>query len=111
MMIDVFHVSDLVTIAALVALEALLSADNAMVLAVIVLGLPKPQQRKALRYGIFGAFAFRSAATVLAVYLIKVLWIKVVGAGYLFYLTYRHFGGGAAADQRRLPPKATPWLG
>ena len=48
--------SDLVTIAMLVALEGLLSADNAMVLAVLVLGLPKAQQRKALRYGIAGAF-------------------------------------------------------
>ena len=32
--------SDFVTIALLVALEGLLSADNAMVLAVLVLGLP-----------------------------------------------------------------------
>ena len=52
--------SDFVTIALLVALEGLLSADNAMVLAVLVLGLPKSQQKKALRYGILGAFAFRS---------------------------------------------------
>ena len=53
--------SDFVTIGLLVALEGLLSADNAMVLAVLVLGLPKDEQRKALRYGIVGAFAFRSS--------------------------------------------------
>ena len=35
------------------------SALNAMVLAVLVLGLPKEEQKKALRYGILGAFAFR----------------------------------------------------
>src|SRR3979409_2603160 len=52
--------ADLVTIALLVALEGLLSADNAMVLAVLVLGLPKQQQKKALQYGIVGAFVFRS---------------------------------------------------
>ena len=63
--------ADLLTIALLVALEGLLSADNAMVLAVLVLGLPKAQQRKALRYGILGAFAFRAAATILAAYLIR----------------------------------------
>ncbi len=55
--------SDLVTIGLLVALEGLLSADNAMVLAVLVLGLPKEQQKKALRYGIIGAFVFRTIAT------------------------------------------------
>ena len=103
--------SDFVTIALLVALEGLLSADNAMVLAVLVLGLPKRQQRKALRYGIVGAFAFRGLATLLAVYLIRVGWVKLLGAGYLLYLVYRHFGGGASADERRTPPPARPWLG
>ena len=103
--------SDLVTIALLVALEGMLSADNAMVLAVLVLGLPKSQQRKALRYGIGGAFAFRGLATVLAVYLIRLGWVKLVGAGYLIYLVYRHFGVGEGADARRTPPKAQPWLG
>ena len=37
----VFEYADFVTIALLVVLEGLLSADNAMVLAVLVLGLPK----------------------------------------------------------------------
>src|SRR5437762_11195488 len=100
MMIDVFHVSDLVTIAALVGLEGLLSADNAMVLAVLVLGLPKPQQRKALRYGIVGAFAFRAVATLLAVYLIRLGWVKLAGAAYLFYLALRHFTQGGGAEAR-----------
>src|SRR5262249_40158703 len=103
--------SDFITIALLVALEGLLSADNAMVLAVLVLGLPKRQQRKALRYGIAGAFAFRGLATLLAVYLIRVGWVKLLGAGYLLYLVYRHFGGGETAEQRRTSPPAQPWLG
>jgi YkoY family integral membrane protein len=103
--------SDLVTIALLVALEGLLSADNAMVLAILVLGLPKSQQRKALRYGIFGAFLFRAIATLLAVYLIALGWVKLVGAGYLMYLTIRHFSGGESAEARRTAPKAQPWMG
>lgn len=105
------NAADLVTIALLVTLEGLLSADNAMVLAVLVLGLPKSQQRQALRYGILGAFAFRTLATVLAAYLIGLSWVKLLGAGYLLYLVYRHFGGGQSGDDRRRPPKARPWLG
>src|SRR6476620_5266346 len=93
--------ADFVTIALLVALEGLLSADNAMVLAVLVLGLPKAQQRKALRYGIVGAFAFRAVAILLAVYLIQLAWVKLLGAGYLLYLVYRHFGGTGSAEDRR----------
>jgi YkoY family integral membrane protein len=103
--------SDFVTIALLVALEGLLSADNAMVLAVLVLGLPKSQQRKALRYGMVGAFAFRSIAVLLAAYLIRLGWVKLFGAGYLLYLVYRHFGGGAEGTDRRTPAAAQSWIG
>jgi len=103
--------SDFVTVALLVALEGLLSADNAMVLAVLVLGLPKAQQRKALRYGIFGAFAFRSVAILLAKFLIELGWVKLFGAVYLLYLVYRHFGGSVGSENRRTPPVAASWLG
>jgi YkoY family integral membrane protein len=106
-----FAPSDFVTIALLIALEGLLSADNAMVLAILVLGLPKAQQKQALRYGMLGAFAFRAIATLLAAYMIRLGWVKLVGAGYLLYLVYRHFGGGQSGDDRRSAPKATPWLG
>lgn len=104
-------VADLITIALLVALEGLLSADNAMVLAVLVLGLPKREQRNALRYGIIGAFAFRIAAILGAYYLIRMRWVMVVGAIYLLWLPYHHFTGHADAEQRRRPRTATPWLG
>jgi YkoY family integral membrane protein len=102
--------SDFVTIALLVALEGLLSADNAMVLAVLVLGLPKAQQKKALRYGIVGAFVFRTIATLLAVYLIRLGWVKLAGALYLMYLVYRHFASGSVEERRTAPP-ARPAFG
>ena len=104
--------SDLLTVALLVALEGLLSVDNAMVLAVLVLGLPKSQQQKALRYGIIGAFVFRAIATLLAVYLISVAWVKIAGAGYLLYLVYEHFASPwRRARHAGRRPKAQPMLG
>ena len=107
-----FQVSDLVTIALLVLLEGLLSADNALVLAVLVLGLPRHEQRQALRYGILGAFVFRILATLLAVHLLEVLWVKLVGAGYLLYLSWKHFFGPMEQDEKRGTIKpATPMLG
>jgi len=105
------HASDLFTIGLLVALEGLLSADNAMVLAVLVLALPRAQQQKALRYGILGAFAFRAAATVGAVHMIELLWVRLLGALYLLYLPYHHFFSHTDADGRRAPKPAQPWLG
>jgi YkoY family integral membrane protein len=105
------QLSDFITIGLLVLLEGLLSADNALVLAILVLGLPRHQQQKALRYGILGAFAFRILAILLAVYLIAVSWVKLIGAIYLLYLAYNHFFGHGDAEQRRAVKPATPWLG
>jgi YkoY family integral membrane protein len=86
-----FEWSDLVTVLVLIVLEGLLSGDNALVLAVLVLPLPEDQQRKALRYGILGAFVLRILATALAYWLIKAQWIAVVGGLYLLLLAYKHF--------------------
>jgi YkoY family integral membrane protein len=105
------HFSDFITIGLLVLIEGLLSADNALVLAILVLGLPKRQQRKALRYGIVGAFGFRILAVLLVVHLLSVGWIKLVGAGYLLYLTWSHFWGSGGEEQRRAIKPATPWMG
>ena len=103
--------SDLFTIALLVLLEGLLSADNALVLAILVLGLPRADQRKALRYGIIGAFAFRILATLLAVQLIAFGWVKLVGAAYLLYLTFKHFFGHGGTAERRSIPQARAAFG
>jgi YkoY family integral membrane protein len=90
-----FHASDFVTIGILVALEGLLSADNAMVLA-----------------GIVGAFAFRITATLGAYYLIGLGWVKLGGALYLFYLAVHHFWSHAGdAEARRAPKVAKAWPG
>jgi YkoY family integral membrane protein len=103
--------TDIVTIAALVALEGLLSADNAIVIAIMVLGLPRHQHDTALRNGLLGAVAIRIVATLLAVHLIRVAWVKLAGGTYLFYLTYSHFWRGNEGQDRRTAPKARPWLG
>jgi YkoY family integral membrane protein len=103
--------SDFFTIALLVLLEGLLSADNALVLAILVLGLPREEQRKALRYGIIGAFAFRILATLLAVQLIAFGWVKLIGAAYLLYLTFKHFFGHGGTAERRSVPQARAAFG
>ena len=106
-----FQVADLLTVAALIALEGLLSADNALVMAIMVLGLPRRQHKQALRYGLIGGFVFRIAATMLAVYLIRVVWVKLAGGLYLLYLVYSHFWGQKEGADRRAAPKARPLLG
>ncbi|HWK23078.1 MAG TPA: hypothetical protein VNS08_08610 [Ureibacillus sp.] len=78
-------------IGSLVVIEGLLSADNALVLAVLVKHLPEKQRKKALMYGMLGAYIFRFIFIGIGVYLIKFWFIKVVGALYLGWLVYSHF--------------------
>ena len=84
----------LVTVATLVVLEGLLSADNALVLAVMVRHLPKHQQKRALRYGLLGAFVFRLIAVVFAATLLQYWILKVLGGVYLLYMAIAHLSRG-----------------
>jgi YkoY family integral membrane protein len=85
----------------LVVLEGLLSADNALVMAIMVRPLPKGQQKRALMYGIVGAFVFRFLMLIAAYWIIKLWYLRAAGAAYLAYLTAQHFRhrlGGKKVD-------------
>lgn len=83
---------DWLIILSLVVMECMLSVDNAVVLAAQTQSLPnKVEQEKSLFYGLFGAYIFRFLVIGIGVYLIDFWWIKVLGAGYLFYLFLKHF--------------------
>jgi YkoY family integral membrane protein len=73
-------------IANLVVIESLLSADNAAVLATMVVNLSPRQQKEALRIGIVFAYIFRGLALVSASVLIRISWLKLLGGAYLLFL-------------------------
>lgn len=78
-------------ILSLVIMEGLLSADNALVLAVLVKHLPPKQRKRALMYGIVGAYLFRFIFIGIGIYLVKFSIVKIVGATYLLWLVILHF--------------------
>ncbi|MGM9923443.1 MAG: hypothetical protein ACI35R_04245 [Bacillus sp. (in: firmicutes)] len=78
-------------ILSLAVLECLLSADNALVLSAFVQRLPKHQQKKALIYGLWGAYLFRFILIGLGTYLIHLWFIKLLGALYLLWLAGKFF--------------------
>lgn len=78
-------------IGSLIILEGLLSSDNALVLALVVKELPKNKQKKALIYGIWGAYLFRFIAIGLGLYLVHIRWIKILGAFYLLWMSAKYF--------------------
>ncbi|WP_236686954.1 TerC family protein [Ornithinibacillus contaminans] len=78
------------TLLILIGLEGILSADNALVLAVIAKHLPEDQKKRAINYGIFGAFLFRFAALFAISFIANVWQVQAIGAAYLIYLGLKH---------------------
>ncbi len=95
-----FGLGDVPVILLLIVLEGLLSADNALVLAIMVRHLPKDQQQKALLYGLGGAFVFRLAAILLVSWLIQLWWLQAIGAGYLIFIMVKHFVSHSQAEKK-----------
>jgi YkoY family integral membrane protein len=98
----------------IVILEIVLSIDNAAVLAAMVKELPKEQQKKALTYGIAGAYVFRGLALLFASVLIKLVWLKVAGGLYLMYLAYNALStnveqGGESKMTIKIPFLSALW--
>jgi len=89
-------------IGSLIVLEGLLSADNALVLAIMVKHLPKNQQKKALFYGILGAYLFRFIAIGLGTYLITIWWVKAAGALYLLWMALQFFMKKSGDDEQEI---------
>lgn len=75
----------------LILIESILSIDNAAVLATMVMDLPPDQRKKALKYGIFGAYVFRGICLVLAAWLVTIWWLKPLGGFYLLFLAISYF--------------------
>ncbi len=85
-----FSNRDIAVILLLILLEGVLSIDNALVLGLLAKRVPKPLQKRALTYGLVGAFVFRIIAVALASYLLKWRIVKLIGGGYLVYIAVKH---------------------
>lgn len=98
---------NLLDIGMLVVLEGLLSFDNALALAATVKSrLSDPtDQKRALRYGIWGAYFFRLLVIFVGIKLMKIEWVKAVAAGYLIWLAVSELWpkGEEKGEEEKLP--------
>ncbi|WAL60612.1 TerC family protein [Thermocoleostomius sinensis] len=94
-----FGLDTLILLPVLVALEAVLSADNAIALAAIAQGLEGPQlQRRALNFGLVIAFCLRVLLILTATWVLRYWQFELLGAVYLLWLVYQHFAPNADID-------------
>ena len=74
----------------LIGLEGILAADNALVLAIMVKHLPEEQRKKALFYGLAGAFILRFGSLFIISFLVDVWQVQAIGAAYLLFISIKH---------------------
>ncbi|WP_243291745.1 TerC family protein [Bacillus sp. FJAT-47783] len=74
----------------LIGLEGILAADNALVMAVMVKHLPEEKRKKALFYGLAGAFVFRITSLFVISLLVNIWQIQALGAIYLIFISIHH---------------------
>ncbi len=74
----------------LIVLEGLLAADNALVLAILVKHLEEKERKKALFYGLAGAFIFRFSSLFIISYLVNIWQVQAIGAAYLLFISLNH---------------------
>lgn len=76
----------------LIALEAVLSADNAIALAAIAQGLDDPKrQRDALNIGLLAAYVLRVTLILTATWVVQFWQFELLGALYLLWLVFKYF--------------------
>lgn len=101
------------TLVALVALETVLSADNAVALAALVQPLPTAQQQqKALNWGLTVAFVLRIVLLLTATWVLQFWQFQVVGALYLLWLSGKHFWSQFQTNEATMTTptsSSTPW--
>lgn len=94
-----FGVDTALLLLVLVALEAVLSADNAIALAAIAQGMSdRALQRRALNVGLVVAFALRIALILTATWVIRFWQFELLGAVYLLWLVGRYFWSGGDGE-------------
>jgi YkoY family integral membrane protein len=92
----------------LVALEAVLSADNAIALASISQGLVDENLRpKALNIGLIFAYVLRMTLIVAATWVVRYWQFQVLGAVYLLWLVFKYFTAGKDEDGEKQRPQYT----
>ncbi|NJK67177.1 MAG: DUF475 domain-containing protein [Microcoleus sp. CSU_2_2] len=101
-----FGVDAFLLLLVLVALEAVLSADNAIALASISKGLEDEKlQRQALNFGLIIAFVLRITLILTATWVIQYWQFELLGALYLLWLVFQHFSSDTDSDGEHHGPR------
>lgn len=72
----------------IIAIDIVLSGDNAIIIALATKNLPKKTQNKAIAIGTVGAVILRIILAVIIVYLLQISYIRIIGGVLLLWVAY-----------------------
>jgi len=73
----------------IIAIDIILSGDNAIVIAMATRGLPKEHQNRAIFWGTAGAVILRIFFAAIIVYLLKIPYVHLIGGILLLWIAYK----------------------
>ena len=93
-----------VALAQIIGVNIVLSGDNAIVIALAARGLPGRQQSRAVAWGSGAAVVMRIVLTVVAVELLRLPWLKLIGAVMVGARSAAEWQDALAMVQQPIPP-------
>ncbi|MED1202421.1 TerC family protein [Heyndrickxia acidicola] len=78
----------------IIAIDIVLSGDNAVVIAMATRNLPDKQQNKGILFGTIGAVVIRILLALVIVELMKIPYVNVIGGILLLWISYKVLVGG-----------------
>ncbi|TCS78357.1 TerC family protein [Tepidibacillus fermentans] len=86
---DILSLQFLSSLLSIIMIDIVLGGDNAILIALATRNLNQKQRKKAVFWGVFGAIAVRATLTAIAVYVLKIPFIKFVGGILLVWIAYK----------------------
>jgi YjbE family integral membrane protein len=92
---------------AIILADILLSGDNAVVIAMAARNLPDKQRKQCIFWGSAGAITLRVLLTIVAVYLLKIPFLKIIGGVMLLWIAVQLLSSDD--DEENITPQGSMW--
>jgi YkoY family integral membrane protein len=86
--VEIIHhpINSLIILINIIITEIILSIDNAIIIASIIIKLKKKYRTQAIKYGIISAYVFRGICLGLTTFIVKIWWLKPLSGIYLIII-------------------------
>lgn len=89
-----FSSAALIALLKIIAIDIVLSGDNAIVIAMATRNLPKKQRNKAIVWGTAGAVSLRILFAIVIVWILHIPFVHAIGGMLLLWIAYNVLVGG-----------------